>query len=366
MKYQWDFKPINNKDTGYEEILPHINALIPDNFATLDEAAKDKIVDDVIALIRTVNIFPIYYFTDDGIKDEIKKVIKKKDIQFENDTLITQSSLGLLVLDYLFPNLHHVESGNMTDNCMYKRFYDNAKLAKCLKRHMNVYGKISNMRTPFFMYGRFFWNTATNFSPMRAKAIYEKFCPVDGVIYDYSCGFGGRMLGALSSKNNYTYIGCEPCTDTVEHLNELGSYIESVTKRRNSFKIHQECSEDLKLPENSVDFAFSCPPFYGLERYSDEETQSINRWPSYQDWLEHYVRPTIRNIYKALKDDGLFGVDIYDCYWKNVKYHLVEDWTRIAIEEGFEFVQGYPIITRARKIDSEDTNTEKVYIFKKA
>jgi hypothetical protein len=65
---------------------------------------------------------------------------------------------------------------------MYKRFYDDVKLAKCLKRHIKAYGKFTNMRTPFFMYGRFFWNTATNFAPMRAKALFEQFCPKGGVV----------------------------------------------------------------------------------------------------------------------------------------------------------------------------------------
>lgn len=200
---------------------------------------------------------------------------------------------------------------------------------------------------------------------MRAKAIYEKFCPKNGVIYDYSCGFGGRMLGALTSNNNYTYIGCEPCTDTYNNLNTLGEYIEKVTKRKDSYIIHNSCSEDLILEEESIDFAFSCPPFFGLERYADEPTQSIRRHPSYRQWLEDYVRPTVKHCFAALKDDGLYGVDIVDFNWKNIQYNLVNDWCKIVLEEGFEFVDSYPIISRSRKVDSTDTNTEKVYIFKK-
>ena len=298
-------------------MMDKLNIISLDDFNNLTEEAQDEKVQEVINIIRTRNIFPIYYFNHAGVIKEIKKVIAKNDVKFTGNVLKTQSSQGLLLLDYLFPNLHFVEAGNATDNCMYKRFYDDVKLAKCLKRHMKVYGTFNNMRTPFFMYGRFFWNTATNFAPMRAKAICENFCPKGGVIYDYSCGFGGRLLGCLASKNNYTYIGCEPCTDTYHNLLQLGGYIEEVTKRKDSFIIHNKCSEDLELPAASIDFAFSCPPFYGLERYSDEETQSINRHPQYDDWLENYVRPTVRNCYKALKDTGLYGVDICDINWKN-------------------------------------------------
>ena len=364
-KYKWDFIPTKEKQDAYEDMIKQLNIISFEEFNKLTDEEQDSKVAEVIAILRTRNIFPIYYFNHAGIIKEIKKVIAKNDVKFVGNTLTTQSSQGLLVLDYLFPNLHRVEAGNATNNCMYSRFYDDAKLGKCLKRHMKVYGTFSNMRTPFFMYGRFFWNTATNFAPMRAKAIFEKFCPADGIIYDYSCGFGGRMLGCLASKNNYKYIGCEPCADTYYNLLQLGGYIEEATKRKGSFEIHNACSEDLQLTPNSVDFAFSCPPFYGLERYSEEDTQSINRYPAYQDWLENYVRPTIRNCYAALKDTGLYGVDITDVTWKNKKYSLVADWCRIAAEEGFIFEDKYSIVSRSRKDDCEGSNTEQIYIFRK-
>ena len=364
-KHKWDYVPTTEKECGYEDMMDSLNIISQEKFKALSDEEQDQKVQEVIDIIRTRNVFPVYYFNHSGIIKEIKKVIAKNDVKFEGNTLKTQASQGLLLLDYLFPNLHFVEAGNATDNCMYKRFYDDAKLGKCLKRHIKAYGKFTNMRTPFFMYGRFFWNTATNFAPMRAKAIFEQFCPKGGVVYDYSCGFGGRMLGCLTSKNNYTYIGCEPCSDTYHNLNQLGGYIEEVTKRKNSFKVYNECSEDLQLEEASVDFAFSCPPFYGLERYSDEDTQSINRHPKYEEWLEGYVRPTIRNCYNALKNGALYGVDISDICWKNKKYPLVADWCRIAEEEGFVFVDKYSIVSRARKDDAESSNTEHVYIFKK-
>lgn len=363
--YKWDYVPTAEKECGYEDMMDQLNIISQSAFKSLTEEEQDAKVQEVIDIIRTRNVFPVYYFNHKCIIKEIKKVIAKNDVKFSGNTLKTQASQGLLLLDYLFPNLHFVEAGNATDNCMYNRFYDDYKLGKCLKRHMKAYGKFTNMRTPFFMYGRFFWNTATNFAPMRAKAIFEQFCPKGGVVYDYSCGFGGRMLGCLSSNNNYTYIGCEPCGDTYHNLIQLGNYIEEVTKRKNSFVIHQQCSEDLQLPKESVDFAFSCPPFYGLERYSEEETQSINRHPKYEDWLEYYVRPTIRNCRDALKTGALYGVDISDICWKNKKYPLVEDWCRIAKEEGLTFVDKYSIVSRARKDDAEASNTEHVYIFRK-
>jgi hypothetical protein len=153
---------------------------------------------------------------------------------------------------------------------LYDRFFDDEVLSICLKSALKG-RKIVNMRTTFFASARFLWRSATNFSPMRAKAIYERFCPKDGVIYDYSAGFGGRMLGALSSSYNFTYIATDPNTETYENLQQLGQYIEEVSGRTNSYKLYNSCSEDLDLEKESIDFAFSCPPFYTLEKYTDEE-----------------------------------------------------------------------------------------------
>lgn len=294
---------------------------------------------------------------------------KKQDIQINSDTLqlITQSSLGLLVLDYLFPNLHSANAGYYDGNSMIERFYNDKILSQCLKGYMKRYA-IQNMRTAFFQLGRMLYATATNFAPMRARAIYERYAKPGATIYDYSCGFGGRMLGCLANDNNYTYVGCDPNTETYEHLLELKNHIETAVKHPVKAQIYCECSENLKLPEKTVDFAFSCPPFFGLERYTTEETQSYNRYKKYDEWLENYVRPTIMNIRAALKDDGLMAVDIMDFNWRNTDYHLVADWKRITAECGFELFETVEVLSRGsarRKTDVNPDKLEKVYIFKK-
>ena len=59
----------------------------------------------------------------------------------------------------------------------------------------------------------------TNFKAQNARAIVEHLCPVLwGRVYDYSCGYGGRLLGISSSNMGYTYIGTDPNTETYEYL----------------------------------------------------------------------------------------------------------------------------------------------------
>ena len=171
------------------------------------------------------------------------------------------------------------------------------------------------------------------------------------------------MLGALASKNNYYYIATDPNTETFYNLYKLGNYINQTNNSKNNFYLYNVGSEILELPKNSVDFAFSCPPFFDLEMYSDENTQSIKKYPNYEDWLNIYVRKTIQNCYQALKENGLFGVDLMNFWTHNKKFNLVDDWVTIAEEEGFYLKGIFPIATRTRK--QEEKDKENIYIFVK-
>jgi len=60
-----------------------------------------------------------------------------------------------------------------------------------------------------------------NFPPVVAKSLYETYCPKNGKILDFSAGFGGRLVGAMSSKNNYYYVGVDPSVKAIRGLNRL-------------------------------------------------------------------------------------------------------------------------------------------------
>lgn len=361
--WTWKHTATVEKETGYEDVIDSFNIISVDKFKALTKEQQAPYVNEVIKKIRAVNIYPTYYYNDKGIEEELIKCFYAEVSPIEYGALNEHGRSGNTLLDFLFPNLHLAESGNNKGNSLYSRFYNDEKLAKCLHRHMKNY-RFTNMRTPFFMYGRFFWSTPTNFSPMRAKAIYESLAPKYSVIYDFSAGYGGRMLGALSAlKGVYTYIGCEPTKDTYHNLNILGQHIERVTQRRDSYKLYNTGSELLQLEPNSVDFAFSCPPYFALERYSLESTQSIVKYPAYEDWVNEYVIGTLTNVYSALKHGGKLGFIVAtNVHYMNKKYALAQSWIDAAHKCGFTFVQRYELDTMSRK---KNANTEALYIFRK-
>lgn len=361
-KYQWDFRPELPCEDGYEDVLPALQVITKEDFNSMTEQEQDSFVFRQLSIIREVNIYPVHYYNIEGITGEIWKCITKP-VYFGEDALEEFSPIGITLLDFMFPNLHHARSHTRED-CAYDRFFDDEKLSKCIKRYMAHYNFLS-VRTMYMMYSRFFWQTPMNFAPMRMKAIVEKFCPMGGVVYDYAAGFGGRLLGTLSSRNGYKYIGTDPCKDTYINLLHLSEHIARVTRKHGCTELFNCCSEELELPSESVDFAFSCPPFFNVEIYSDEPTQSGNRYKTYEEWLEGYFRLTIRNCYKALKHGGKFGMDIFNFYYKARKYFVVDDLRRIALEEGFKFEKSYPVLNRTRKLVDILDDVECIHIFVK-
>lgn len=185
-----------------------------------------------------------------------------------------------------------------------------------------------------------------------------------------NCGFGGRLLGALSSKKNFKYVGTDPNTETMYHLHELAEYIEMVTGRDDSYELHCCGSEVFKGKPNSIDFAFSSPPYFDLEIYSDEPTQCYNKFPNLEDWLEGYVRQTIKNISHMLKPGRFYAVNIADfTVGKDGFVAYVDEWIKISTEEGMPLYDTVYLGVTARAGSKEqaagELKKENILIFKK-
>lgn len=283
------------------------------------------------------------------------------------------AGVGTGLCRWLFPNLFDTPSAHdltkKDAETQYKKFLNDEYLKRAIKF---CYSYKDGCPVPTSVEGglRLVGSAPSNFRPMNAKAVYERFCPKGGTIYDFCSGFGGRMLGALSSKNNYRYVGTDPCTETMYHLHQLGEYIEMVTGREDSYELHCCGSEDFRGKPNSIDFAFSSPPYFNLEVYSDESTQCYNKFPKLEEWLEGYVRQTIKNIYNMLKPGCFYAVNIADFKVGNggeVAY--VDEWKHISAEEGMPLFDTVYLGVTARAGSAEqaagELKKENIMVFKK-
>lgn len=361
----WNHVAVSKQESGYEDVMSLLKTYKKEDYVLLNEEQREKMVNEVFEIYRSKNIYPITYYNEQGIKAEIKKCIDK-DVEFDGDVLNLKFNQGQSVCRFLMPNLHKVSVKGAKNNSMHDRFYDDHKLKRAIDFSLRFKKSVTpaEIRTSLEMIGGGF---ATNYKCMNAKALIEAYTPKGGTVYDFASGFGGRMLGTLSSKNDYKYVAVEPCEETFKNLQVLGEYIEDVTKRQNSYELHMVGSEEFVGEPCSVDFAFSSPPYFNLEQYSNEETQCYVKYPTLEEWFDGYVSKTIDNIHYMLKDDCYYAVNIADFNNGSKRVEFVDKWIELSEERGFKFVKeiSMKLQSRVGVGHEKDKKREGIYVFQK-
>jgi DNA modification methylase len=200
-------------------------------------------------------------------------------------------------------------------------------------------------------------NQVSMFKPTIAKYIYMKYSNENDLVYDFSAGFGGRMLGAASC--NRKYVGVDPLN--IKYLEEMRDYL-----GLKNCTLISDVSENFCLEKDSIDLAFSSPPYKDLEQYSLDKTQAYNHhyyvgengsYGAEAYFYEVYWNNTLKNIYYMLKPGKVFALNVKnypkmvdmakeffgeykeEVYLKTVRSHLNKTAGTIKYESIYIFVK---------------------------
>lgn len=271
---------------------------------------------------------------------------------------IQQTMHGLSLAWTYFPHWVEVECGN---NKMKPIDYwnDDVKLKEIIRKtwnwqlkHGNGTFTLNRLRQNSKIYGGN--QSVSNFRPSAAKYIYNTYGN-NGVIWDMSCGWGGRLVGFLSS-NCKKYIGTEPSTKTYDGLLRLNSDLND----GKDVELHKLGSEVFRPEKNSLDLCFTSPPYFDTEKYSDEETQSYMKYPNESDWLNGFLKDTISNCYYGLKTGGKLMLNIAN----TPKYKTIEGETiRISESIGFKHIDTIHLILSS--VSGKGEKLEPIFIMEK-
>jgi len=203
----------------------------------------------------------------------------------------------------------------------------------------------------------------SNFRPLAAKAVYKKYLKGTRIL-DPSTGYGGRLLGFLALGGDAEYIGVDPSTKTCAGNLKMAKLF----GREKDVEIINEPFEYISLGFClPFDLAFTSPPYFRKEVYSDEPTQSHNRYRKYSAWLNLFWAVVLEKVYKALRDGGIFAVNIQDITMKGDKetYPLVNDTCKIARNIGFEELDRLHMVFPAYGKGNPTMKSEPILIFQK-
>ena len=230
--------------------------------------------------------------------------------------------------------------------------------------HPNFYtgNEVTNVKSFFRNAGRLAQKVA-NFCPKNARSIYFRYHNIDGDrinCLDTSAGFGSRMSSVLLSGHNYCGFDPNPklFAQLIDYKNWLREH--NVIDKSQRVGLYKHGSE-VHRPEldNMFDVSFTSPPYFNLEKYADDDSESTKNYNNYDLWLEKFVKPTIDNTYKYLKVGGYAMINIKNLT-RDGKQPLFDDWGKMFKNHGgFKFVEIFEMKHQSAKNYHMNTNYDK-------
>jgi len=151
---------------------------------------------------------------------------------------------------------------------------------------------------------------AGNFRPTIAKGMYDLF--KSKRVLDFSAGYGGRFVGFWASNAEH-YIGIDPNISLQKPYEKLSNWLQEFWHRDKSFEFVWKPAEDVDYSQfKDLDLVFTSPPYFDLERYSQEDTQSWKRYKAIDSWKEQFLFKTIEKVYPSVRKGGHIAINICD------------------------------------------------------
>jgi 16S rRNA G966 N2-methylase RsmD len=331
----------------------------------LSDSDQDEYIEKAVKFWRK-NGFPYPSYDDAKIIREFNSLRDfDSNRMLLNGSELQVNTLGVGLANFFHPQMWHIQVGRYITP--YECFIDDKILGGVLRKSLRLSpqkraAEPSVLRESL----RTYTNTGrvSNFRPLVAKAIYERYSKDDDRILDYCAGFSGRLLGALALDRNY--VGLDPAKSQIEGLTKTYRKIKKLGLSKSSVAFHRVCAEDWMAEQSSASFdlIFSSPPYFNKEKYSHEATQSFIKYPKYEIWRNQFLYTIIREGHRLLRSGGYFIINI--CNVAN--YPIADDCVDIA-REFFQLEKTYSLRVLFLPYHNGNGNGvfkyEPIFLFKK-
>jgi 16S rRNA G966 N2-methylase RsmD len=261
---------------------------------------------------------------------------KKLKIWSTEENIINSTNrIGMKLCEHFFPNFYDIKNNRGES---FSSLWNKNNLIKILrwnrKSHSTPY--LSELKRGIYFCCGLTKNTM--FRPQVAKMICDRYKP--NVVFDPCAGWGGRLLGVVSSGSKY--IGFEPNTKTFGSLQNMVKFL-SIENQ-----VMLICDDALNMKKYDlpkVDMILTSPPYFDLEIYSDEETQSHKNRLSYDDWSKHFLNEIIIQSNQLLNDGGVSCWNVGKV-GKNNMFDCVEKYQS---ELGFRKTTNFGVLSSKRQ-----------------
>lgn len=186
------------------------------------------------------------------------------------------------------------------------------------------------------------------FDPVICELAYRWFCPPGGLVLDPYAG--GSVRGIVAAALGRDYIGVDLRPEQVQaNFDQAGPVLSALEADElgNPMWLEGDSRELPQLVSNkpgSVDFVFSCPPYFDLERYSNDP-RDLSNAKDYPKFLAAY-RDIIGHCAFLLREDRFACFVVGEVRQKDHSYiGLVPDTIRAFEDHGLRYYNEFILVT---------------------
>jgi hypothetical protein len=252
------------------------------------------------------------YIRNITLKNAIQKYKKINETKCKKTKPL--SRIGLETLDHYFLDLRL-----KTKTRLGVSFYDAMKDDKIRKhltekaRQIYSYKKLDTkeelIKHQYYIF-RLYYGTVSQFRPAQALKVYCDLKPNVGIL-DFSCGWGGRCLAAMSLK--IPYIGIDANIGLKKAYDKM---IKDIEPSANVQLLFQP-SETVDFSNFDYDLIFTSPPYSLLEKY-----EHMPKYKTTHEFNESFFKPVVLNSWKYLKKNGHLALNMPEEMYEYIKSEL--------------------------------------------
>ena len=273
-------------------------------------------------------------------------IMESKTVFDENGDIGIGNSAGNDMLLAFFPNFY--EANQYGKRSAKWHFENNLEhIVEDIRKYSGKYPTLALVRSYLVEHER-----VSGFRPVVAKQIYDRYCPDNAVVLDPCGGWGGRMLGAYCSEKVRRYDCVDACEQTCKGLEKVKDKFSEIIRGK-EVNVKFGAFEDNSVEEGFYDMVFTSTPYFLKEHYSDDATESCNRYSKYDDWRNGFLKPFVEKSFRCLKKGGAFAVNIDDVKIGSKVYALQNDFVEMATECGFTMKERLFMKSRNRYVGTQ-------------
>jgi hypothetical protein len=138
-------------------------------------------------------------------------------------------------------------------------------------------------------------------------------------VLDFSMGWGDRLAGFYAASTTEHYVGLDPRKENHPIYEQQKEFYDKnlgwfETKKTTDFFCEPAEDFDFTKWVDYFDVVFTSPPYFSVERYSYDDTQSWVRYKNIDDWNTNFLHKTLNNIIPAVRPGGILAINIADVY----------------------------------------------------